>query len=99
MVSKAFVIDLLLLLLASGSSSVGLPREELKGPDIQWIDCLSSIPAPLSNTTLPSVLPSTLQCGRLDVPLDYSKEFGEGNKITLGFSIYRPNNSHGVINL
>ena len=39
---------------------------------IQWIDCASNVPVPLQNTGLPSTLPSTLHCGRLDVPMDYN---------------------------
>jgi hypothetical protein len=46
-----------------------------------------------------SPLPLTLHCGQLDVPMDYSKPIGDSNTITLGFTMYRPNNSQGLINL
>ncbi|KAF4628966.1 hypothetical protein G7Y89_g9180 [Cudoniella acicularis] len=42
-------------------------------------------------------LPSTLHCGQLDVPMDYSKPFGETNMITLGLAMYRPANPKGVL--
>lgn len=66
---------------------------------IQWIDCASNIPDALNSNQLPSPLPSTLQCGRLDVPMDYTKPISSENKITLGFSMHRPENPLGLVNL
>jgi len=66
---------------------------------IQWVDCASNVPQPLQGTDLPKTLPSTLHCGRLDVPMDYTKPIAADNKITLGFSMYRPDKPNGLINL
>lgn len=69
--------------------------------DIQWVDCASNVPSTLlnANVTLPVLLPSTLACGRLDVPMDYSQPMSENNTITLGFSMYRPENPQALLNL
>jgi hypothetical protein len=66
---------------------------------IQWVDCASNIPESLKGADLPKTLPSTLHCGRLDVPMDYAKPFSADNKITLGFSMYRPDKPRDQINL
>jgi hypothetical protein len=66
---------------------------------IRWVDCTRNIPEPLQGVQLPAVLPSTLKCGRLDVPMDYAYPISESNKITIGFSIYRPDHPKGLINL
>ncbi|KAF7308005.1 hypothetical protein MKEN_01162200 [Mycena kentingensis (nom. inval.)] len=65
--------------------------------DIRWVDCASHIPAPLQSTALPSALPLTLACGQIDVPMDYAEQGGAN--ITLGFSMYRPENPQGLLNL
>ncbi|KAF7359620.1 Alpha/beta-hydrolase [Mycena venus] len=65
---------------------------------IRWVDCANNVPAPLQGMNFTSPLPSTLHCGQLDVPMDYSKPIGDSNTITLGFTMYRPNNSQGLIN-
>lgn len=70
-----------------------------KNPSIKWIDCATNVPEPLKDIEMPLSLPSTLQCGRLDVPMDYSKPIAPNNTITLGFSINRPQNPQGLINL
>jgi hypothetical protein len=67
--------------------------------DIRWVDCAKNVPAPLLGMNFTSPLPLTLHCGQLDVPMDYSKPIGDSNTITLGFTMYRPNNSQGLINL
>ena len=85
------------LLLASLCAA--LPHLNGTGQAIQWIDCASHIPQPLKNTSLPATLPSTLHCGRLNVPMDYSEPMSDNNTITLGFSMYRPKNPQGLINL
>ncbi|KAJ7837987.1 hypothetical protein B0H14DRAFT_2790225 [Mycena olivaceomarginata] len=57
---------------------------------IRWVDCANNVPAPLQGMNFTSPLPSTLHCGQLDVPMDYSKPIGDSNTITLGFTMYRP---------
>jgi hypothetical protein len=72
---------------------------KIRSSSIQWVDCASNVPQPLQGTKLPDPLPSTLHCGRLDVPMDYSKPISADNKITLGFSMYRPDNPRDLVNL
>lgn len=92
-----FFLALVALGLIQPSFSLSIGK---RGDAIQWVDCASNVPTTLNGTVqLPSPLPSTLKCGRLDVPMDYSKPMGDNNTITLGFSMYRPNNSQGLINL
>lgn len=83
---------------AEGSLAAALSRQ---ANGIQWVDCALNVPSPLleDNITLPDTLPSTLACGRLDVPMDYSQPMDENNTITLGFSMYRPENPQGLLNL
>jgi hypothetical protein len=66
---------------------------------ILWVDCASNVPQPLQGTALPSVLPSALHCGRLEVPMDYKKPIAANNTISLGFSMYRPDKPLGLVNL
>ncbi|KAJ7121509.1 hypothetical protein C8R44DRAFT_786373 [Mycena epipterygia] len=65
---------------------------------IRWVDCANNVPVPLQGMNFTSPLPSTLHCGQLDVPMNYSKPIDDSNTITLGFTMYRPNNSQGLIN-
>ncbi|KPM41125.1 hypothetical protein AK830_g5432 [Neonectria ditissima] len=44
-----------------------------------------------------SNLPEALYCGRLDVPMDYSKPKSPENMITLGLAMYRPHKPQGVL--
>ncbi|KAF8134130.1 hypothetical protein K438DRAFT_1997841 [Mycena galopus ATCC 62051] len=50
------------------------------------------------NVTSSTPIPSSLRCGELDVPMDYSKPFDSvTNNITIGFAMNRPTNPEGVI--
>jgi pimeloyl-ACP methyl ester carboxylesterase len=68
---------------------------------IDWVDCSKHVPPPATFFNASGVdlksLPKTLHCGRLDVPMDYSKPMSAANKITLGLAMYRPKNPKGVI--
>ncbi|KAH8811132.1 Alpha/Beta hydrolase protein [Xylogone sp. PMI_703] len=83
-------------------SSLPLARTAAPGM-IRWIDCAKSVPGPTTSSTLNisaidlTNLPTTLHCGQLDVPMDYSKPFCETNMITLGLAMYRPANPKGVL--
>ncbi|CZR58678.1 uncharacterized protein PAC_08570 [Phialocephala subalpina] len=72
-------------------------------PEIRWIDCANAVPEPTTSSTFNTStfnltdLPSTLHCGQLDVPMDYSKPLCESNMITLGLAMYRPVNPKGVL--
>jgi CHASE1-domain containing sensor protein len=81
------------------NSSQAGPLRYRQQNSIQWVDCASNVPQPLQGQSLPTTLPSTLHCGRLDVPMDYAKPIAADNKITLGFSMYRPDNPRDLINL
>lgn len=68
---------------------------------INWVDCSKHVPEPatfLDTTGVNlSALPRTLHCGRLTVPMDYSKPISASNNITIGLAMYRPKNPKGVI--
>ncbi|KAF9458282.1 hypothetical protein BDZ94DRAFT_1173972 [Collybia nuda] len=82
-----------------GFSSLALAGPlTIKQHSIQWINCSSNIPQPLQGVALPCTLPSTLHCGKIDVPMDYTKPIGPDNMISLGFSMYRPEKPIGLIN-
>jgi hypothetical protein len=65
---------------------------------IRWVDCARNVPVSTTptggsfnaSTVDLTKLPSTLHCGQIDVPMDYSKPFCDDNKITLGLAMYRP---------
>ncbi|KAJ7491237.1 Alpha/Beta hydrolase protein [Mycena latifolia] len=104
-----FSISLGLLSLIAASSSRSVPVQQHKQQQqqhdkhqtIRWLDCHERIPAPFQaavNITSSTPLPSSLFCGELDVPMDYTKPFDDcDNKITVGFAMIRPENPEGVI--
>ena len=69
--------------------------------NIEWVDCSKNVPAPATylNTTGVnlSALPQTLHCGRMVVPMDYSRAISASNNITLGLAMYRPAKPKGVL--
>lgn len=71
---------------------------------IQWVDCHENVPQPVSaslnvtGTAFNGTLPSTLFCGQMDVPMDYTKPFDPStNNITIGFAMHRPARSSGLV--
>ena len=70
-------------------------------PEIRWVKCSQHVPTGTGELYLTGVdlgaLPSTLHCGRIDVPMDYSRLMCEQNKITLGLAMYRPVKPKGVL--
>jgi hypothetical protein len=68
---------------------------------ITWVACSQVVPDFPGVLNLTGVdlanLPSTLHCGQIVVPMDYEKPLCADNNITLGFTMYRPANPHGVI--
>ena len=70
-------------------------------PEIRWVKCSQHVPTGTGELNLTGVdlgaLPSTLHCGRIDVPMDYSRPMCEQNKITLGLAMYRPVKPKGVL--
>ena len=68
---------------------------------IDWLDCSKHVAEAVTflNTTGIDLSkhPPTLHCGRLTVPMDYSKPIGASNNITLGLAMYRPKNPKGAI--
>ncbi len=71
-------------------------------PAIDWVNCHHHVPPPLfenfPNANV-SVLPETLHCGQIVVPMDYAKPLSDTNNITLGLAMYRPRNPKGVLYL
>ncbi|KIW91189.1 uncharacterized protein Z519_08084 [Cladophialophora bantiana CBS 173.52] len=69
-------------------------------PQILWTDCRQHVPP---RTVFDSTgvdlqdLPSTLKCGQIVVPMDYSRPLSESNNITLGLAMYRPIQPKGII--
>lgn len=80
--------------------ALGLGVIATVSPAIQWVNCTEHVPLPLQGTdTLPDPLPTTLHCGLLAVPMDYSKPISGQNNITIGFAMHRPPNPVGLLNL
>jgi hypothetical protein len=85
------------------------PRQSTDSPQrqnqtIRWVDCHNKVPLPLvselnvTGTTFNGTLPDSLQCGEMDVPMDWSKPFdAASNNITIGFAMNRPTVSSGLI--
>ncbi|KAH8738411.1 hypothetical protein BGZ61DRAFT_526388 [Ilyonectria robusta] len=93
MISNFHVSILSFLLLATHGSS-----SPLCGNTIRWVNCSEHIPSSLNLTGVDlSDLPESLHCGRVDVPMDYSKPMSRHNMITLGLAMYRPENPKGVL--
>ncbi|KAK3071026.1 hypothetical protein LTR53_009422 [Teratosphaeriaceae sp. CCFEE 6253] len=88
------------LLLALGASATAHP---LFHPKITWVDCHNNVPRVLSqgfpiDNFSAAALPSTLHCGQIQVPVDYSKSIhADGNQITVGLAMYRPRKPKGVL--
>lgn len=102
------VATLGVLLLKGVSSAYGRSSNYDPSAEVQWVDCSLNVPQPLqlalnittwdtdSNPDLPP-LPSSLKCGRIDVPMDYTQAFDDNNKIIVGFAVYRPVQPSGVV--
>lgn len=89
--------DLISRLLAICALSITLISAQL----IDWVDCSQNVPDPATFLNVNGVdlkaLPSTLHCGRLTVPMDYSRPISASNNVTLGLAMYRPEKPKGVI--
>jgi hypothetical protein len=71
--------------------------------NISWIDCSKNVPLVPGDTTFdPSTvdlnnLPTTLHCGQIEVPMDYSRPISPSNNITVGLAMYRPEKPKGAL--
>ncbi|KAJ7784932.1 hypothetical protein DFH07DRAFT_907611 [Mycena maculata] len=96
-ISLAFFIG---VIVPASSLSVPIQRRT-ENHTIRWLDCYDRIPTTMQeefNVTTSTPIPSSLRCGKLDVPLDYSRPFDPNtNNITIGFAMNRPSNPQGVI--
>lgn len=99
MPSKCFFLEFLSLSsLATLTTARLLPKSS-----IDWVPCSENVPESTidnggsfdASSIDITVLPSALKCGRLDVPMDYSKPFGDSNRITLGLAVVRSPSSKG----
>lgn len=69
-------------------------------PAIEWVDCHKYVPPTLFQNfpdANVSVVPPTLHCGQLVVPMNYAQPMSETNNITLGLAMYRPQHPKGVL--
>ena len=65
---------------------------------IKWVNGSEYPPWTLDTSGLDlQILPPTLHCGQLVVPMDYTKPIGLHNNITLGLAMYRPKSPKGAI--
>ncbi|KAI0466534.1 hypothetical protein F4859DRAFT_518993 [Xylaria cf. heliscus] len=65
---------------------------------IEWLDCRDHVPSTLTLTSKDLMdLPKTLRCGRISVPMDYSRPHDYENNITIGIAMHRPQDSKGAI--
>ena len=91
---------MLLILLYGVISLATAQLESNDDPEIDWVDCHNHVPHTLLESfpgTHLTVLPSTLHCGRIVVPMNYDKPISSTNNITLGLAMYRPADPTGVI--
>ncbi|KAJ7709319.1 hypothetical protein B0H14DRAFT_3022840 [Mycena olivaceomarginata] len=91
------LLPLLLLLQTLSPSTAAVIYNDRKNQTIRWVDCYDKVPEPLAaalnitGTTFTGTLPSSLFCGEMDVPMDYTKPFNSvTNNITIGFAMNRP---------
>ncbi|KAJ7105903.1 alpha/beta-hydrolase [Mycena epipterygia] len=105
--TPAFLL-LYLSLFAPASAAAVVRRQDVgqrQNQTIRWVDCHKNVPQPLESvlnstgTSFNGSLPSTLFCGEMDVPMDYTQPFdATTNNITIGFAMNRPaQNSSGLI--
>ncbi|KAI9711146.1 MAG: hypothetical protein M1812_007250 [Candelaria pacifica] len=91
----AYPAIIILLWLHKTASVVAYPSDPCA---IQWVNCSQNVPSLLDRTEVDLAnLPSSLHCGRLDVPMDYSKPLSPSNVLTIGLAMYRPKEPKGVI--
>ncbi|KAJ7860601.1 hypothetical protein B0H14DRAFT_2506294 [Mycena olivaceomarginata] len=98
------LLPLLLLLQTLSPSTAAVIYNDRKNQTIRWVDCYDKVPEPLAaalnitGTTFTGTLPSSLFCGEMDVPMDYTKPFNSvTNNITIGFAMNRPKKSSGLL--
>jgi len=86
------VATVLLSLSISVTAAASIPKS------IRWVDCSKNVPSTLDLTNVNlAKLPSTLHCGQIDVPMDYSKPLSPHNTITLGLAMHRPAKPKGAL--
>ncbi|KAJ7513156.1 Alpha/Beta hydrolase protein [Mycena galericulata] len=104
--SLAFTpVSLAILRLAHFASAATIVHHQRQNQTIRWVDCHENVPQPVESvlnvtagTSFNGNLPSTLFCGEMDVPMDYTKPFDSStNNITIGFAMNRPQNPKGVV--
>ncbi|KAJ7686265.1 hypothetical protein B0H17DRAFT_1013620 [Mycena rosella] len=86
------------------ATAAAVPAVPRQNQTIRWVDCHANVPQPMESvlnvtgTTFTGSLPSTLFCGEMDVPMDYTKPFESAtNNITIGFAMNRPQTPSGLI--
>jgi len=85
------------------SAAASIPQTDTTPQNgIRWINCAENVPQSDDTFNASSIdlssLPLRLECGQLDVPMDYSKPFCEDtNMITLGLAVVRAEKSKGAL--
>ncbi|KAJ7930976.1 hypothetical protein B0H13DRAFT_2529711 [Mycena leptocephala] len=80
------LLPLLLLLQTLSPSTAAVIYNDRKNQTIRWVDCHDKVPEPLAaalnitGTTFTGTLPSSLFCGEMDVPMDYTKPFNASHQ-------------------
>ncbi|KAJ7513112.1 Alpha/Beta hydrolase protein [Mycena galericulata] len=101
-------LSLAVLRIGHSASAAAIARRQddtqRQNQTIRWVDCHDNVPQPVESvlnvtgTSFNGTLPSTLFCGEMDVPMDYTKPFdSSSNNITIGFAMNRPQAPQGLI--
>lgn len=92
-----------LVFLASFGAAASIPQTNaIKQNEIRWVNCAENVPQSDDTFNASAIdlssLPPKLECGQLDVPMDYSKPFCEDtNMIKLGLAVVRAEESKGAL--
>jgi hypothetical protein len=92
-----------LIFLASFGAAASIPQTNaIPQNNIRWVNCAENVPQSDDTFNASAIdlssLPSKLECGQLDVPMDHSKPFCEDtNMITLGLAVVRAEESKGAL--
>ena len=95
------MVNITLLVLWIGVLAILTKSASVPLSGIRWVDCAKNVPQSSQYFNTSSIdltsLPSTLRCGQIDVPIDYSKPFLSTNMITLGLGMHRTSKPKGAL--
>ncbi|KAJ5825954.1 hypothetical protein N7474_003092 [Penicillium riverlandense] len=94
MLHRKSTLTAAILLLLSTNGAAKAPSAKT----IRWVDCSENVPSTLDLTGVNlNDLPTTLHCGQINVPMDYSRPLSPNNVVTLNLAMYRPVKPMGVL--